>query len=395
LRGLALGLRAWPALGKVLLQYALAARVPVILVMLVAMLGNWGTHYDVAPPNFPEMGTLAKWFAIGVVPQLSIWIWYTVVVGMIFGSRPPRSRDAGRPRPERIDGGPSGAGTSRLYTPARGQHSAAVLQPGGVGTDPSRGRSAVAVADKKLDEAVAKAEAQLAKGKDDEAGQDPPEGGGAGLARPEAPLALASLWHGSGGWTTRASPSPGRASSAQPRRRPCARACSRRARPSSCARARPATRFTLAKQSVDARAGADELAALARAQARLGDPAARATADKAVQAAATSAPAQLARGDALLAARLAKDAEAAYQRALELSPKWAPAGTGLALALAAQGKGARAIEAARAASRPTRAPARRTPRSASARSGRIRRTRATRPSPRPSRRASSSRRTRS
>jgi hypothetical protein len=83
--GLALGLRAWPALGKVLLQYALAARVPVILVMLVAMLGNWGTHYDVAPPDFPEMGTLAKWFAIGVVPQLSIWIWYTVVVGMIFG----------------------------------------------------------------------------------------------------------------------------------------------------------------------------------------------------------------------------------------------------------------------------------------------------------------------
>ena len=83
--GLALGLRAWPALGKVLLQYALAARVPVILVMLVAMLGNWGTHYDVPPPNFPEMGTLAKWFAIGVLPQLSIWIWYTVVVGMIFG----------------------------------------------------------------------------------------------------------------------------------------------------------------------------------------------------------------------------------------------------------------------------------------------------------------------
>jgi hypothetical protein len=83
--GLALGLRAWPALGKVLLQYALAARVPVILVMLVAMLGNWGTHYDVAPPDFPAMSTLAKWFTIGVVPQLSIWIWYTVVVGMIFG----------------------------------------------------------------------------------------------------------------------------------------------------------------------------------------------------------------------------------------------------------------------------------------------------------------------
>ena len=84
--GLALGLRAWPALGKVLLQYALAARVPVILVMLVAMLGNWGTHYDVAPPNFPEMGTLAKWFAIGVLPQLTIWIWFTMAAGAIAGA---------------------------------------------------------------------------------------------------------------------------------------------------------------------------------------------------------------------------------------------------------------------------------------------------------------------
>ena len=83
--GLVIGLRAWPALGRVLFQYALAARVPVILVMLVAMLGNWGTHYDVAPPDFPAMSTLAKWFTIGVVPQLSIWIWYTVVVGTIFG----------------------------------------------------------------------------------------------------------------------------------------------------------------------------------------------------------------------------------------------------------------------------------------------------------------------
>jgi hypothetical protein len=83
--GLVIGLRAWPALGRVLLQYALAARVPVILVMLVAMLAHWGTHYDVAPPGFPEMSPLAKWLTIGVLPQLSIWIWYTVVVGMIFG----------------------------------------------------------------------------------------------------------------------------------------------------------------------------------------------------------------------------------------------------------------------------------------------------------------------
>ena len=81
----AIAQRAWPELFRTLFAYALAARIPVALIMLAAIYGNWGTHYDVAPPDFPEMGTLAKWFAIGVVPQLSIWIWYTVVVGMIFG----------------------------------------------------------------------------------------------------------------------------------------------------------------------------------------------------------------------------------------------------------------------------------------------------------------------
>jgi hypothetical protein len=84
--GAALAFRGWPALGKVLLAYGLAARIPVVIVMLVAMLGNWGTHYDVAPPNFPPMGTLAKWLAIGVLPQLTIWIWFTIAVGAIFGS---------------------------------------------------------------------------------------------------------------------------------------------------------------------------------------------------------------------------------------------------------------------------------------------------------------------
>ena len=83
--GLMLGLRAWPALGRTLLAYAFAARIPVVLVMLAAMLGNWGTHYDAPPPGFPEMSVLAKWFAIGVVPQMTIWIWFTVVVGSLFG----------------------------------------------------------------------------------------------------------------------------------------------------------------------------------------------------------------------------------------------------------------------------------------------------------------------
>lgn len=73
------------ALGRVLFAYGLAARIPVILVMLLAILGNWGTHYDVPPPGAPEMGVWAKWLFIGVVPQLTLWMAFTVAVGAIFG----------------------------------------------------------------------------------------------------------------------------------------------------------------------------------------------------------------------------------------------------------------------------------------------------------------------
>jgi hypothetical protein len=80
-------MKGWPALGRVLVAYGLAARIPVILVMLVAMIGNWGTHYDVNPPdpNFPAMGVLPKWILIGVIPQLTAWMGFTVVFGMIVG----------------------------------------------------------------------------------------------------------------------------------------------------------------------------------------------------------------------------------------------------------------------------------------------------------------------
>ena len=40
--GLAIGILAWPALGRTLLAYGLAARIPIALLMLVPMPGNWG-----------------------------------------------------------------------------------------------------------------------------------------------------------------------------------------------------------------------------------------------------------------------------------------------------------------------------------------------------------------
>ena len=83
--GAAIAFRGWPALGRTLLAYGLAARVPVAIVMLLAILGDWGTHYDVPPPGLPAMGPLPKWLLIGLLPQMTIWIWYTIVVGALFG----------------------------------------------------------------------------------------------------------------------------------------------------------------------------------------------------------------------------------------------------------------------------------------------------------------------
>lgn len=76
---------SWPALFKTLLAYGLSARIPVVLIMFLAMWGQWGTHYDAAPPGFPEMGWFSKFFWLGLLPQLLFWVSYTIVTGMFFG----------------------------------------------------------------------------------------------------------------------------------------------------------------------------------------------------------------------------------------------------------------------------------------------------------------------
>ena len=80
------GLQAfgWPELFRTLLAYAFAARIPVALIMLLAIFGGWQTHYDVAPPDFPAHGPLLTWFYIGAVPQFTFWIFFTVVIGCLF-----------------------------------------------------------------------------------------------------------------------------------------------------------------------------------------------------------------------------------------------------------------------------------------------------------------------
>ncbi len=79
-------LKSWPALARTLLAYGLAARIPVAIIMLFAILGNWGTHYDVPPPGLPEgMNLFLKWVFIGLIPQLTLWIAFTLIIGGLFG----------------------------------------------------------------------------------------------------------------------------------------------------------------------------------------------------------------------------------------------------------------------------------------------------------------------
>ena len=81
---------AWRGLGSTLFAYAFAARIPVLIVMYLAMSANggqgWGTHYDAAGPGFPSGTPLAtKFLELAVVPQMTLWIGWTVVAGALFG----------------------------------------------------------------------------------------------------------------------------------------------------------------------------------------------------------------------------------------------------------------------------------------------------------------------
>ena len=65
--------------------YGVGARIPVILIMLFATLGDWGTHYDAYPPDMDAMSPIVQWFVGGVVAQVVFWIgiWTVALGGLI------------------------------------------------------------------------------------------------------------------------------------------------------------------------------------------------------------------------------------------------------------------------------------------------------------------------
>jgi hypothetical protein len=80
-------LPGWPSLFKTMLAYAYTARIPVAVVMLLAFQGDWHTHYDAPPPDMPAgLGLWSKYLWLGFFPQLILWVVFTIVAGMLFGS---------------------------------------------------------------------------------------------------------------------------------------------------------------------------------------------------------------------------------------------------------------------------------------------------------------------
>jgi hypothetical protein len=93
--GIAVTRRGWPRLWHALLAYGFAARVPVAIVVLLGILNGWNTHYDSPPPGLPDLDPLARWIAIGLIPQFTIWVAVTVILGTLAGAAslalvPPR-----------------------------------------------------------------------------------------------------------------------------------------------------------------------------------------------------------------------------------------------------------------------------------------------------------------
>lgn len=70
----------WLRLWKTLTVYGLLARVPVVVITILAVLGNWGTHYE----KFGSLtGTMSR-IGAGFAAQLGLWacIW-TPLAGLL------------------------------------------------------------------------------------------------------------------------------------------------------------------------------------------------------------------------------------------------------------------------------------------------------------------------
>jgi len=205
--------------------------------------------------------------------------------------------------------------------------------------------AAAAAAQSKLDQAIAKADEQLAKGKPDDAVKTLSKA--AAEAGAEGQVALGRLQERVGNLDAAAEAyNQAKASASGAGRADILAAVAEFA----LRKGKAADALAVAKDAVAAGATPASLAALARAQVRMEDgPGALATAQKAAAAGSNSAIAQIALGEALIAMGKNAEAEAALKQAVQLDPKSALAYSRLARAQLALAKPADAVASAKKA----------------------------------------------
>jgi tetratricopeptide (TPR) repeat protein len=202
-----------------------------------------------------------------------------------------------------------------------------------------------AAAQSKLDQAVAKADEQLAKGKPEDAVKTLTKA--AADAGAEGQVALGRLQERIGNLEAAAEAySRAKAAATGPGRADVLAAVAE----FTLRKGKAADAMAIAKEAVAAGATPASLAVMARAEVRMEQgPEALATAQKAVAAGPDSAIAQIALGEALIAAGKSAEAATALQRAIQLDPQSALAYARLARAQLALGKPAEAVASAKKA----------------------------------------------
>jgi hypothetical protein len=87
----------WSRLVKTLLAYGLTARIPVVVVMYLALRGHWGTHFDNVPALYLHMAFWPMYLYFSVLPQLVFWLVFTLISGCLLGTIAAAFVDRGVP----------------------------------------------------------------------------------------------------------------------------------------------------------------------------------------------------------------------------------------------------------------------------------------------------------
>jgi hypothetical protein len=79
-----LALRGWPELFRANLSYGLAARLPIMLITVIAVASGWSTHHTKLAPGSPALPETQRVLVL-CAAQVAMWLPFTVLIGGLFG----------------------------------------------------------------------------------------------------------------------------------------------------------------------------------------------------------------------------------------------------------------------------------------------------------------------